>query len=88
MELALARNGESGQLLRIFVQLHLPESRSQVQCCENVGVGSADVTDAFGDLLHGVLVYVGVLVELPEILHNAKSLALFLWKAENGRVIE
>ncbi len=84
MELALAQNGESCQLLRVFVQLHLPESRSQVQCCENVGVGSAYVADVFGDFFHGELVYMGVLVELPEILHNAKSLALFLWNAENG----
>ncbi len=39
-------------------------------------------------LLHRVFVNVGVLVKLPEILHNAKSLALFLWNAENGWVIE
>jgi hypothetical protein len=84
MELALARNGKSCQLLRVFVQLHLPESGSQVQCCENGGVGSAYVADTFGDFFHGVLVDMGVLVELPEILYNAKSLALFLWNAENG----
>ena len=84
VELALARNGESCQLLRILVQLHLPESRRQVQCCKNVGVGSTDVADTFSDFLHGVLVYVGVLVELPEVLNNSESLALFLWNAENG----
>ncbi len=50
--------------------------------CENVGVRSANVADAFGDFFHEV--YMGVLVEPPEILHNAKSLALFLWNAENG----
>jgi len=66
------------------IQWNWPLPRSQVQGCEYVGVGSANVTDAFGDLLHGVLVNVGVLVELPEILHNVKSLALFLWNAENG----
>ncbi len=30
----------------------------------------------------------GVLVSLPEVLHNAKSSVLFLWNAENGWVIE
>ncbi len=42
-----------------------PEVRSRVE-----RVGPTDVTDAFGDLLHGVLVDVGVLVELPEVLHD------------------
>ena len=84
MELTLARNGESCQLLRILIQLHLPESRSQVECCENVGVSSTNVADAFGDFFHGVFVYMGVLVGLPEVLNNVESLALFLWNAENG----
>jgi hypothetical protein len=79
VKLTLAWNGESCQLLRIFVQLHLPESS-----CENVGVGSTNVTHAFGDFFHGVFVYMGVLVELPEVLNNTESLALFLWDAENG----
>jgi hypothetical protein len=64
--------------------LHLPETGSQVQSCENGRVGSAYVADAFGDFFHGVLVDMGVLVDFPEVLHNAKSLALFLWNAENG----
>ena len=84
MKLTLAWNGESCQLLRIFVQLHLPESRGQVKRCENVGVGSTNVADAFSDFFHGVFVNVGVLVELPEVLNNAEPLALFLWNAENG----
>jgi len=64
--------------------LHLPDTRSQAQGHENGGVGSSYVAEALGDLLHRVFVNMGVLVELPEILHNAKSLALFLWYAENG----
>ncbi len=84
MELPFAWNGESCQFLRVFIQLHLPETQGQVQGCENGGVCSPDVADTFGDLLHGILVNMGVLVQLPEILHDAKSLALFLWNAENG----
>ncbi len=84
MELAFARNGESCQFLGVLVQLHLPETGSQVQGRENGGVGLAYFADALGDLLHPVLVDMGVLVELPEVLHNAKGLALFLWNAENG----
>ncbi len=42
----------------------------------------ANVPDAFVDLLHGVLVYVGVLIELPEVLNDPESLALLLRNAE------
>ncbi len=84
MELPLAWNGEGCQFLRVFIQLHLPESQGQVQCGKNCGVCLPDIADAFCDLLHGVLVDVGVLVQLPEVLHDAKSLSLFLWNAENG----
>jgi hypothetical protein len=52
VELAFVQNGERCQLLGVLVQLHLPETRSQVQGRENCGVGSAYVPDALGDLLH------------------------------------
>ncbi len=84
MKLTFPWNGESRQWLRFFVQLHLPESGGEVQGLENGRVGSTDVADAFGDLLHGVFVDVGVLVELPEILYDLESLALFFGYAENG----
>jgi len=64
--------------------LHLPESGSEVLCGENGRVGLADVPDAFGNLLHGIFVNMGVLVELPENLNDPETLALFLWNAENG----
>jgi hypothetical protein len=64
--------------------LHLPETRSQVQSCENGGVGSTNIANALSDFLHGVFVDVGVLVEFPEVLHDPEPLALFLWNAENG----
>ncbi len=79
MELTFAWNCKCCQLLGVFVQLHLPESRSEVQCCKNGGIGPPNVADTFGDLLHGVLVYVGVLVQFPEVLYNPESLALFLF---------
>ncbi len=85
MELALARNGKGCQFLWILIQLHLPESGSEVQCGRII---SPDVADAFGDLLHGVFVNVGVLVELPEVLNDPEPLAVFLWNTENGWVIE
>ncbi len=84
MELSLAQNGESCHLLGILIQLHLPETGGQVQGHENGGVGSAYFADAFGDLLHRVLVDMGFRVELPEVLHDSKSLALLLGNAENG----
>ena len=84
MKLSFPWNGESRQWLRFVIQLHLPESGCEVQGGKDIGVGSSDVTDAFGDLLHGVFVDVGVLVELPEILYNSESLALFFGYAENG----
>ncbi len=84
MEQTFAWDGESCQFLGIFVQLHLPESRSEVQCQENGGIGLSNVADAFRDLLHGVLVDVGVLVQFPEVLYDPESLALFPWNAEHG----
>ena len=88
MKLSFSWNGESRQWLRFVIQLHLPEAGGKVQGGENGRVGSADVADALGDLLHGVFVDVGVLVEFPEILYDPESLALFLGNAENGRVVE
>ena len=67
-----------------FCELHLPESGSEIQSGEDSRISSADVADAFGDLLHGVFVDVGVLVQFPKVLYYAKSLSLFLWNAENG----
>jgi hypothetical protein len=45
------------------IQFHLPESGSEIQSGEDGRVRSPDVPDAFADLLHGVLIDVGVLVE-------------------------
>ena len=70
MKLSFPWNGESRQWLRFVIQLHLPESGGEVQGRENGGVCSADITDALCDLLHGVLVDVGVLVELLKVLHD------------------
>ncbi len=70
MELSFSWYGESGQWLGFVVQLHLPESRGEVQGGENVGVCPADVADAFSDLFHRIFVDVGVLVKLSEILHD------------------
>ncbi len=83
MELAFSWDSESGDWLGFFVQLHLPESGSKVQCRENAGIGSTDVTDAFGDLLHGVFVNVRILVKLSEILYDPESLSLLFRHTEN-----
>ena len=47
-----------------------PEVRSRVVNMDG-RVCSSDVPDAFANLLHGVLVDVGVLVEQPEVLYDA-----------------
>ncbi len=60
----------------------MPESGSEVQGWENGGVGSTDVADAFGDLLHGVLVDVGVLIEFPEILLQTKGVTVGFTSAD------
>jgi hypothetical protein len=88
VKLSFPWDRESGQWLGFLVQLHLPESRSEVQRRENAGVRPTDVADTFGDLLHGVLVDVGVLVKLSEVLHNPESLSLLLWHAKYRRVVE
>ncbi len=84
MKLSFPWDGKSRQWLRFFIQFHLPEAGGEVQGGENGRVGLADVADAFGDLLHGVFVDVGVLVEFPEVLYNPESLALFLGHTEDG----
>jgi len=62
---------------------HLPESRGQVDGCENGAVGSSDVGDAFRNFLHGVLVCLGFEVQTPEVLHNPESLAVLFWHTED-----
>ena len=71
----------------LFVDGHLPEPGGEVDRCEDVGVGSADVADALIDFFHGVLVRVGLLVETSEVLYDSKTSPPFLWNAENGRVV-
>ncbi len=82
-ELSFSWDSESGQWLGFFIQLHLPESESEVQRRENAGVCSADVADAFGDLLHGIFVNVGILVKLSEVLHDPESLSLLFRHTKN-----
>ena len=62
----------------MFVDGHLPESGSEVDRGKDVGVGPADVADAFIDFLHGVFVRVGLLVETPEVLNDSKASPLSL----------
>ena len=87
MELPPVRNCESGQGLRFWIQFHLPKSGGEIQGGEYGRVGSSDVPDAFADFFHGIFVYVGVLVEQPEVLYNPESLALLFRYAEYGRVV-
>ncbi len=47
-----------------------------------------NVADALCDLLHAVLVNVGVVVQLSEILDNAKTLSLFFRDTEKWRTVE
>ena len=87
MELTSVRNCESRQRLRFWIQFHLPKSGGEIQSGEYGRFGSSDVPDAFADFLHGIFVYVGVLVEQPEVLYDPESLALLLRYAEYGRVV-
>ena len=71
----------------LFVDGHLPESGGEVDRGKDVGVGSADVADAFVDFFHGVFVRVGFLVETPEVLNDSKASPPFLWDTEDGGVV-
>jgi hypothetical protein len=51
-------------------------------------VGSSDVADAFVDPLHGVLVDVGMQVELPKVLNNSETLSLFRGHAKDWQIVE
>lgn len=66
---------------------HLPEARSEINSGKDSRLSSTDVSDAFTDLLHGVLVQVDLFIESPKVLNNAKSLVGFYRNAENGGVV-
>ena len=70
-----------------WVEWHLPESGREVDCGEDAGAGSSNVSDAFGDVLHGVLVDLGFAVECPKILHDAETLSGLFRDTEDGRVV-
>jgi hypothetical protein len=70
VKLAFARDRESRERLRFFIQFHFPESGSKVQGGKDFGIRSSNVTDIFGDFFHRVFVDVRVLVQFPEFLHN------------------
>ncbi len=87
MELSFAWNGEIRKRLRFFVQFHLPESGSEIQCGEDSGVGPSDVANALGDLLHGVFVDVGILVQLLCKMHNLSPCPGFFGTQNMGGVV-
>ncbi len=62
------------QVIKFFQWLVQDESLALEELIEEV--------HAPGDLLHGVLVDVGVLIQFSEVLYDPESLALFLWNAE------
>jgi hypothetical protein len=62
VKLPFSRDHESGKQLQLGVQFHLPESRGEVKGGQNLRVDTTDVPDAFGDLLHWILVNMGILV--------------------------
>ena len=56
----------------------MPETGCEINGGENGRIGPADVADTFVNLLHGVLVGVGLLIESPEVLHDAQASPPFL----------
>ena len=70
--------------LRVFTQLHLQKTGSQIEGQKNCGVCPANVANTFSDFRHAVLVDVGVIVELPEILYNSETLSLFFGHTKSG----
>ena len=65
--------------MRVFgVHWHLPETGSEIQSCENVRFGPANVTNALTNFFHGVFVNVRVLIEFMKILHNSQTRTIFL----------
>ena len=58
-----------------------------VDGCEDRGVGSAYIADAFVDFLHGIFVNLRLCVEALEILVDSESLTGFLGHTKIGGVI-
>jgi len=84
MVLSFTWDGKCSEGLRVVIQLHLPETRSQIEGRKDGGVCPANVANTFCDLLHAVLVDVGVIVQLPEILYNSETLSLFFGHTKSG----
>ncbi len=78
--LSLSRNHEHSVGSGSWVQKLLPESGSEIHCCEDGATGSSNVSDTFDDVLHGVLVSVGICVEGSEILEEPDASVFYPWQ--------
>jgi len=88
VELSLARNCESCEWLRLLIQFHLPEYGSEIQRREDLLVCLSDVSNAFGDFLHGIFVDMGILVQFNEILYDLESLTLFFRDTKDWQIVQ
>ena len=82
----MALNCKGSEVAILIIDGHLPESRSEIDGGEDVGVGLTDVADAFVDLFHGVLVGVGLFVETSEVLRDAQASPPFLGTQKMGEL--
>ena len=86
LKLALPLDDEGREMDVSLVNWHLPKVRCEVNCGENGWVCPINVADAFVDFFHEILVCVGLFVETPEIVDNAKAPAGLFWNAEDEGV--
>jgi hypothetical protein len=86
LELALTRDSESRVGSGCRVQDHLREACGEVNGSEDGAAGSADFTNAFAHILHGVLVSVRLLVEGSEVLYQP-DIAVFFHDSKDGAVV-
>jgi hypothetical protein len=67
------------------MQDHLPESGNQVNHTENGTARMADFTNALTDILHEVLVHIGLVVKGSDVLQQV-HIAVLLHHGEYGAV--
>jgi hypothetical protein len=81
-----AQHGECCVQTGLCAQNHLPETSNEVNGAEDCTSRSADFASAFPNILHGIFVCVGLIVEGPEVLHQ-NHVPVLLHDGKDGAVV-
>ena len=85
LELALARYGKCGVRSGAWLQQQLPETSREVDRGEQSAAGATNVANALTDVLHGILVHVGLGIQSSEVLDQSDAPVL-LGNSKDGAV--